>query len=141
MVSHTIFIPKIINIRLRYGKWPDSKVHRANMGPTWVLLAPDGPHVGPMNLAIRETLFEQFRKEITLTAHAPLIHPSKASKSLPLLKMVFHNEDVSEYGWIPHSWSIIPRNTDGGSPVIYLYIFLPYYWNVCQCIYSLPDSS
>ena len=26
------------------------------MGPTWVLLAPDGPHVGPMNLAIREYL-------------------------------------------------------------------------------------
>ena len=24
------------------------------MGPTWVLSAPDGPHVGPMNLAIRE---------------------------------------------------------------------------------------
>ena len=33
----------------------DSKVHGANMGPTWVLSAPDGPHVGPMNLAIRET--------------------------------------------------------------------------------------
>ena len=33
---------------------PDSKVHGANMGPTWVLLAPDGPHVGPMNLAIGE---------------------------------------------------------------------------------------
>ena len=32
---------------------PDSKVHWANMGPTWVLLAPDGPHVGPMNLATR----------------------------------------------------------------------------------------
>ena len=31
---------------------PDSKVHVANMGPTWVLSAPDGPHVGPMNLAI-----------------------------------------------------------------------------------------
>ena len=31
---------------------PDSKVHGANMGPTWVLLAPDGPHVGPMNLVI-----------------------------------------------------------------------------------------
>ena len=28
---------------------PDSKVHWANMGPTWVLSAPDGPHVGPMN--------------------------------------------------------------------------------------------
>ena len=23
---------------------PDSKVHGANMGPTWVLSAPDGPH-------------------------------------------------------------------------------------------------
>ena len=33
---------------------PDSKFHGANMGPTWVLSAPDGPHVGPMNLAIRE---------------------------------------------------------------------------------------
>ena len=33
---------------------PDSKVHGANMGPTWVLSVPDGPHVGPMNLAIRD---------------------------------------------------------------------------------------
>ena len=31
---------------------PDSKIHGANMGPTWVLSAPDGSHVGPMNLAI-----------------------------------------------------------------------------------------
>ena len=33
--------------------YPDNKVHGANMGPTWDLSAPDGPHVGPMNLAIR----------------------------------------------------------------------------------------
>ena len=33
---------------------PDSKVHGANMGPTRVLSAPDGPHVGPMNLAMRD---------------------------------------------------------------------------------------
>ena len=33
-------------------KYPDSKVHGANMGPTWVLSAPDGPYVGPMDLAI-----------------------------------------------------------------------------------------
>ena len=32
---------------------PDSKVHGANMGPTWVLSALNGPHFGPMNLAIR----------------------------------------------------------------------------------------
>ena len=31
---------------------PDSKAHGAIMGPTWVLSTPDGPHVGPMNLAI-----------------------------------------------------------------------------------------
>ena len=33
--------------------FPDSKGHGANMGPTWALSAPDGPHVGHMNLAIR----------------------------------------------------------------------------------------
>ena len=33
--------------------YPDNKVHGAKMGPTWVLSAPDGPHVGPMNLTIR----------------------------------------------------------------------------------------
>ena len=33
--------------------YPDNKVHGANMGPTWFLSAPDGPHVGPMNLAIK----------------------------------------------------------------------------------------
>ena len=26
---------------------PDSKVHVANIGPTWVLSVLDGPHVGP----------------------------------------------------------------------------------------------
>ena len=36
---------------------PDSNVHGANMGPTWVLSTPDGPHVGPMNVAIREVMF------------------------------------------------------------------------------------
>ena len=33
--------------------YPDNKVHGVKMGPTWVLSAPDGPHVGPMNVAIR----------------------------------------------------------------------------------------
>ena len=36
---------------------PDSKVHGAIVAPTWVLSAPDGPHVGPMNLVIREGLY------------------------------------------------------------------------------------
>ena len=33
---------------------PDSKVHGANMGPTWGRQDPGGPHVAPMNLAIWE---------------------------------------------------------------------------------------
>ena len=45
---------------------PDRKVHGANMGPTWVLSAPDGPHTGPRNLAIRVNtepwnMFEYFQ--------------------------------------------------------------------------------
>ena len=35
---------------------PDNKVHGANKGPTWFLSAPDRPHVGPMNLAVREDI-------------------------------------------------------------------------------------
>ena len=38
---------------------PDSNVHGANMGPTWVLSAPAGPHVGPINLVIREATGSQ----------------------------------------------------------------------------------
>ena len=32
--------------------YPDSKVHGANMGPTWGRQDPGGPHVDPMNFAI-----------------------------------------------------------------------------------------
>ena len=35
------------------GNVPDITVHGANMGPNWVLSAPDGPPISPMNLAIR----------------------------------------------------------------------------------------
>ena len=37
---------------------PDSKVHGANMGPTWGRQDPGGPHVGPMNLAIWDSVLE-----------------------------------------------------------------------------------
>ena len=46
-----------LNVKLKWKYHnPYSKVHGANMWPTWVLSAPDGPHVGPTNLAIREAL-------------------------------------------------------------------------------------
>ena len=43
----------VIWMRLRPFGSPDNKVCVAHMGPTWVLSAPGGPHVGPMNLTIR----------------------------------------------------------------------------------------
>ena len=52
-----------INIKISWNT-PDSKVRGANMGPTRVLSAPGGPHVGLINLAIRDvtwTLADQFR--------------------------------------------------------------------------------
>ena len=36
------------------GNTPDSKDHGAYMRPTWGQQDPGGPHVGPMNLAIRD---------------------------------------------------------------------------------------
>ena len=33
-------------------RYPDSKVHGANMGPSWGRQDPGGSHVGPMNFAI-----------------------------------------------------------------------------------------
>ena len=45
-----------ISFSERRSSIPDSKVHGANMGPTWVLSAPDGLHIGPMNLAMRDIM-------------------------------------------------------------------------------------
>ena len=43
-------LDKILNRLLKY---PDSKIHGANMGLIWGRQDPGGPHVGPMNFAIR----------------------------------------------------------------------------------------
>ena len=45
------------NMDHSFKKVPDSKVHGSNMGPTWVMSAPDRPTVGPMNIAIRGASF------------------------------------------------------------------------------------
>ena len=36
----------------KLSRFPDSKVHGANMGPIWGRQDPGGPIVGPMNFAI-----------------------------------------------------------------------------------------
>ena len=57
-------------------KWhtSDSKVHWANMGPTWVLPAQDGPHVGPMHPVIRDHLLS-FAMNIKGCYVCPLNNP------------------------------------------------------------------
>ena len=45
-----------LTLKLAMNNNPDSKIHGANMGPTWVLSAPVEPQVGPMNFAIREVI-------------------------------------------------------------------------------------
>ena len=68
LISHIIIWSSVIDktqypqikLLLTYKKTPpDSKVHDANMGPTWVLSSPGGPHVGPMNLAIWACILKQ----------------------------------------------------------------------------------
>ena len=57
---------------------PDNNVHGANMEPTWVLSAPDGLHVGPMNLAIREDNQQECSRlsnSITLWYLMPWMNP------------------------------------------------------------------
>ena len=48
------YIPRITYMVHAYTHIPDSKIPGANLGPTCVLSEPDGPHIGPMNLAIRD---------------------------------------------------------------------------------------
>ena len=47
---------------------PDNKVLGANMGPTWVLPAPDGPHIGPINFTIGVILIEVWLTEMAWVA-------------------------------------------------------------------------
>ena len=51
------------------NRWLDSKDHGANMGPIWVLSAPDGPHVGPMNLAIGYIMESKQQTRHTVHCH------------------------------------------------------------------------
>ena len=46
-----------LKVSLVINDFPDCKVHGANMGHTWVMWAPCGPHVDPTNLAIRVWLW------------------------------------------------------------------------------------
>ena len=57
MALRRMYANKVWNHRpCKFWTYPDNEVPAANMGPTWVLSAPDGPHVGPRNHGIRVAL-------------------------------------------------------------------------------------
>ena len=81
-----------------FNRGPDSKVHGANMGPTWVLSAPDGPHIGPMNLVIRGQM-EKMALHIYLQYHVPMTNlrfSGNGCKSIYLL-IKFYIEDIFDF--------------------------------------------
>ena len=53
----------------RVFMWSQKAKFMANMGPTWVLLALDGLHVGPMKLAIRVCKFAGYMSMMTNLYH------------------------------------------------------------------------
>ena len=52
----------------------DSKVHGANMGPIWGQQDPGGPHVGPMNFALCETVHVKQRCRWSYSAGFGYMH-------------------------------------------------------------------
>ena len=68
---------------------PDSKVHGTNMGPTWVLSAPGGNHVGPMNLAIRDG------NNMCWMSYMTLIMPRRGIDDKPLSKPMMTQSAVA----------------------------------------------
>ena len=56
---------------------PDSKVHGANIWPTWVLSALGGLHVGPMNLVFKEVT------AVTFFSCAPVQLPANSAHTYP----------------------------------------------------------
>ena len=81
---------------------PDSKVHVTNMGPNWVLSAPGGPHVGHMDLAIRDHW---------LGSHSP--HRDGATSAfLEAISLIHHNcswsiHSIETSSTVDPQWNIL----------------------------------
>ena len=92
--------------------YPDSKVHGANMGPTWVLSVPDGPHIGPMNLAIRVLT----STVDVSTAYSPLRWVSsyqiwkKIGVKWHMQSFIFHS--FLMFNWLDQITSVVQRDSD-----------------------------
>ena len=115
--------------------FPDSKVHGANLGLTWVLSAPDGPHVGPMSLAIRVALTPQ-----STAVPAEMIMPRWAMISL-------HKEQMIRKSLQCHDFTMTFDYIDGSTHVFVAILMVVlmrlwlYWWRYsCSCGYIDGNS-
>ena len=89
---------------------PDSRVHGANMGPTWVLSAPGGPHVGPMSLAIWEGT-----RHVSYYASFAQWKSINKPWSIEVHRMA--NRLSLCYRWVP----VLKKKTDTRNPLGYIH--------------------
>ena len=73
----------------------DGKVRGVNMGSTWVLAAPGGPHVGPTYLAIWPPLLKWFSLNCDVAEHQRRIYVNVAHGwAITLLHFIIVNNSV-----------------------------------------------
>ena len=94
---------------------PNSKVHGANMGPTWGRQDPGGTHVGPMNFAIMATFSQISKRAICLQGSDNTIQALPASRRLGarVVDIIYHYTMLSLS--IPSDMVLICRHTRHGN--------------------------
>ena len=133
-----------------YHGIPDNTVHNAIMGPIWDRQDPDGPHVGPMNIAIWDGNCTLYLNR--LYTHWDL-HKMAAnilkwyfqrifsnefvliSSNLPLKYVGRNSALVHMMDWCQAQTTMRGTNNDR-SIVIYMYMYIYihiYIWRIC-CI-------
>ena len=79
--------------------FPDNKIHGANKGPIWVLSAPDGPHVGPMNHAIRVVSLKCVPED-QIDRMSPLVRVMACCQTQSSISQ-FTDIDTCQQAWSP----------------------------------------
>ena len=117
--------------------------NRANMGPTWVLSAPDGPHAGPMNLAIRFTHVVNLKPLLSWNVACPNIRVSAKSLSsdhypnVVPLNVTIKREQSSHLEHCLMQWYLLPNAKDVTTWIFSIYK-IRYYWTFFLCVPNLP---
>ena len=83
---------------------PDSNVYGANMGPIWGRQDPGGPHAGPMNFAIWDTL-----KDICKTDRHRTINARHKSRTICMFCAIQEFKTFHRQLWMT-TWCDIPIN-------------------------------